>query len=195
MHLGNRTHHPGEDFQSQEGQETVDSWSEKRKKSLLIFVVKNDPKSNSRYAIFLPQSLLHRSTWTKCFPQKNLNPSLLPPTTMVSLTRRGGRNHLRETGSLTHKELIQKSIWAEPWLGYLPDDLEEAATNSLLLSAITSPTTREQMPPALHQGPVILHRRALPLAALTHLTHRVTQREETRWEILPTSWLLRNTPL
>ena len=50
----------------------------------------------------------------------------------------------------------------------------------LLLSTITSPTTREQMPPALHQGPVILHRRALPLAALTHLTHRVTQREETR---------------
>ena len=152
---------------------------------MLSFVVKNDPKSNSRYAIFLPQSLLHHSTWKKCFPQKNLNPSLLPPTTMVSLTRRGSRNHLRdqETGSLTHKELIQKSIWAEPCRGYLPDDLEEAATNSLLLSAITSPTTREQMPPALHQGPVILHCQALPSAALTHLTHSVTQREETRWDI------------
>ena len=84
--------------------------AKKGKIPMLSFVVKNDPKSNSRYAIFLPQSLLHHSTWKKCFPQKNLNPSLLPPTTMVSLTRRGGRNHLRETGSLTHKELIQKSI-------------------------------------------------------------------------------------
>ena len=191
MHLGDRTHHPREDFQRQEGQEIVNSWSEKRKKSLLIFVVKNTQSQTAATPFsYLSHSFIAQPGQNVSLKRISIHPFFLQQ--QWSLSPKEEAEIIWGTKRLVRWLTRNWSrSWAEPWRRYL----EEAATNSLLLSAITSPTTREQMPPALHQGPVILHRRALPLAALTHLTHRVTQREETRWEILPTSWLLRNTPL
>ena len=184
MHLGDRTHHPREDFQRQEGQETVDSWSEKGKNPYVEFCRQERPKVKQPLRHF-PTSVTPSSlNLDKMFPSKESQ-------SIPSSSNNNGLSHPKRRQKSSEGDWFVDSQGIDPE-AELSHDKD---TNSLLLSAITSPTTREQMPPALHQGPVILHRRALPLAALTHLTHRVTQREETRWEILPTSWLLRNTPL
>ena len=70
MHLGDRTHHPREDFQRQEGQETVDSWSEKGKNPYVEFCRQERPKVKQPLRHF-PTSVTPSSlNLDKMFPSK-----------------------------------------------------------------------------------------------------------------------------
>ena len=70
MHLGDRTHHPREDFQRQEGQETVDSWSEKGKNPYVEFCRQERPKVKQPLRHFPPSVTPSSLNLEKMFPSK-----------------------------------------------------------------------------------------------------------------------------